>query len=293
MAVGSEAAWTETMLPLFGGLTAIELPYAHVEISPSVTLHRTFSHVFSAPMMAFEPPKAPAAAHPAPWVAVRGGFTFESKVELAITDKRELGDISPRNIAWLIAVVLRLQVPVPIRLAVIGNMPFAAMGTAPAGAVLTKLDESAPYQLGWFETQSATLSDEDLSWLKGFLPAIAQLCLDDRFYRALTVYDQAQWSASLEMGSVLLWTAIEILFHLSGEREKTKAISRSVADYIGSDSADVDRAYGVVRDLYYQRGRVVHAGQPVTHESVAQSFQIAKVCFRRALIEGELPPARG
>jgi hypothetical protein len=61
----------------------------------------------------------------------RGGYTFESRVEIAISDISSLGGLSPTVVAWLVAAVLRLQIETPVRMAVLGGMPFDEMGERP------------------------------------------------------------------------------------------------------------------------------------------------------------------
>ena len=124
------------------------------------------------------------------------------------------------------------------------------------------------------------------------LPVAARLYHDERFFRAFSVYDQAQWTPTPEMGTVLVWTAIEILFDLASEREKTKAICGALSDFVGADKSDRDRAYQVIQSLYFKRGQTVHAGRTMDSQDVAQSFRLASSAFQQVLIEGKLPPPR-
>jgi hypothetical protein len=94
------------------------------------------------------------------------------------------------------------------------------------------------------------------------------------------------------MAVVLVWTAMEILFDLSAEREKTKTICGALSAYVEAHPIDRDRAYQVIRDLYYKRGRTVHAGREIDPEDAVQSFQLAKAVFQRVLIDGKLPHSR-
>jgi hypothetical protein len=91
------------------------------------------------------------------------------------------------------------------------------------------------------------------------------------------------------MSAVLVWTAIEALFDLGAERDKTRAICKALSDYVSTSRADRDRAYQVIQDLYKKRGRVVHVGRSVDPSDFMQSLQLARVAFRRVLIDGELP----
>ena len=246
---GHVIAWDESSLPLYGCLTGIDLPVERLEVAPGIVLRKVFVDMFGASVLAFSPPPNKKAAHPAPWVAVKGGFSFESRGELAGSDSSAFGGLSPTVIAWLVAAVLRLQIRTPVRLAVIGNMPFDRMGSEWRDASPYPF-EGAPQQIGPFTAWREVATADDLAWLVDMLPIAARLYHDERFFRAMSVYNQAQWSPTLEMGVVLMWSALETLFDLGGEREKTKALSRAVSGYVGTDRSDRDRAYQVVRDLY-------------------------------------------
>jgi hypothetical protein len=275
-------------LPLYGCLTGIELPIDRLEVIPGIVLRRVFVDMFGASMLAFAPPPARSSPHPAPWVAVRGGYTFESRVEVAISDVSSLGGLSATVLAWLLAAVLRLQIETPVRMAVLGGMPFDEMGERWKEASPVAFEQAAQ-QIGAFRDHRVEATPDDLRWLSEMLPVAAHLYHDERFSRAISIYDQSQWSPTLEMGAVLVWSALETLFDLGGEREKTKAISRAVSDYVGADRPDRDRAYQVVQNLYAKRGRVVHVGRTMDPKDAIQSYQFAKVAFRRVLIDGVLP----
>ena len=283
--------WDAATPPLYGCLTGIELQQDNIEVLSGIALKKVYVDTFGATMMAFAPPPTERSHHPGPWVAVRGGFNFQGRVEVDLTNMSACDGLTPTVAVWLVAAVLRLRMSTPIRLAVIGNMPFDRMreSTQEAQAIAF---ESAPQQIGTFTAARLEVSEDDLAWLRDMLPVAARLYHDERFFRAFSVYDQAQWTPTLEMGTVLVWTAIEILFDLSGEREKTKAICRALSDYVSTDQPDRDRAYQVIQSLYYKRGQTVHAGRSMDQPDVLQSFRLASVAFQRALIDGRLPPPR-
>jgi len=280
--------WDTSKPPIYGCLTGIELPNARVEILPGIKLKRIYVDTIGTTMLAFAPPPTPKSPHPAPWAAVSGGLSFESRAEVELTNMNACDGLSPSVAVWLVAAVLRLRITTPIRLAVIGNMPVDMMGER-SKEVQAIAFESAPNQFGLFTAERTEVTEDELSWLRDMLPVAARLYHDERFYRAFSVYDQAQWTPTPEMGTMLVWAAIEILFDLSGEREKTKAICRALSDCVGTDSSDRDRAYPVIRDLYYKRGQAVHAGRSMSSQDVIQSFRLANVAFQNVLIEGRLP----
>ena len=63
---------------IYDCLTGIELPVEHLEVVPGIVLRRVFVDMFGASMLAFAHPPVQSSPHPAPWVALRGGYTFES-----------------------------------------------------------------------------------------------------------------------------------------------------------------------------------------------------------------------
>lgn len=287
----TKGAWDTSVLPIYGCLTGIEIPNDRVEVLPGMALRRVYVDTFGTTMMAFAPPPAPKSHHPTPWAAVRGGFIFEGRVEVELTGMNAFDGLTPSAAIWLIAAVLRLRIPTPIRLAVVGNMPFDKMSER-WQKVQAVAFESAQHQIGTFTAMRVMATDGDLSWLRDVLPTATRLYHEERFFRAFSVYDQAQWTPTPEMGTVLVWTAIEILFDLAGEREKTRVICRALSDYVGTDQSDRDRAYQAIKSLYYKRGRTVHAGRRMASQDVIQSFRLASVAFQRVLAEGRLPQAR-
>lgn len=286
----TKEAWGTLTPPLYGCLTGIELPNDSFEILPGISLRRVYVDTFGATMMAFAPPPTAKSHHPGPWAAVQGGCNFESRVEVKVTNLNAFDGLSPSVVVWLVAAVLRLRVPTPIRLAVIGNMPFDRMGERPKEAHAV-LFESAPHQIGAFAAAVTEASDDQLLWLRDTLPVAARLYHDERFFRAFSIYNQALWTPTPEMGAVLVWTAIEILFDLAGEREKTKAICRALSEYVAANQPDRDRAYQVIQELYFKRGQTVHAGRSMAQHEVLQSFRLVSVAFQRILIDGRLPPS--
>lgn len=281
--------WNATSIPLYGCLTGLELPDSRIEVLHGIVLRRVYVDTFGATMMAFAPPTI-SRPYQEPWAAVQGGFTFESRVEIAITDARACDGMAPSVVAWLVAAVLRLHVKSPIRLAVIANMPFDQMSKS-WSKVEAIAFETAPQQTGVFTAQHIEASELHLSWLKEKLPVAARLYHEERFFRAFSIYDQSLWSPSPETSNMLIWTAIEILFDLGREREKNKAISGALSAYVAADRPDRDRAYQVIQGLYHKRGQAIHAGRRMDTEDIIQSHQLARAAFQRALINGKLPPS--
>jgi len=273
-------------LPIYGCLTGITLPIEDFKLMAGINLQRGIFEIFSSPMLAFKE-ALPGSHTPGPWVPIAGGLSLKSKVELVITDLSATKNVSPSIATWLIAALLRLRVDAPVRVATIANMPLASLPESKNTWAFAL--EASPHQVGLFNNRQADLAMEDLEWLSNSLSIAMLLLSEERFMRSFSIFDECVWGNRLEISTTLIWTAIEILFGLSEEAQKTKKICSALSDHIAINSSDRDNAYNVIRQLYQKRGRIVHAGRKIEEHDFAQTFMIARVAFINVLAMGKLP----
>lgn len=278
------------ILPLYGSVTGINPPSEQTHIARGVALRPGLFDIFSTPMMAFA--ESPNGGHtPGPWVAVDGAYhSFQARAEVVIEDLAAFNGLAPSQVMWLIAALLRLRIEAPVRVTTVANVPLATLKERTDVWPLSF--EGAPHQNGLFRAGRMDMTVEDIEWLSDTLPVAARFFHEDRFMRAITIFDESVWASRPEIGTVFIWTAIEILFDCSGERHKTKAITSALADCVGRDKSDRDRAYQIIADLYGKRGRVVHSGHNIEREDFGQSHALARAAFMNVLGRKDLPKPR-
>ena len=75
-----------TTTSFYAGFTGLQFPpeMGELDLGQGLVLRRTYAHLMSTYMMAFQPPEAPGKHHPAPWKGTtrHDGFDVHTELEL-------------------------------------------------------------------------------------------------------------------------------------------------------------------------------------------------------------------
>jgi len=176
-------------LPLYGSITGITLPDEQVHVAEGVALRRGLFDTFSTPMMAFKE-RAPGGHTPGPWVPVDGAYhSFQSRTELAIENLSVMEGLMPSQAIWLIAALLRLRIKAPVRITAVANVPLASLRNC--SDIWPLSFEGSPHQNGLFRAGRLEMTHDDLEWLSDTLPVAVRFFHQERFMRALTIFDES------------------------------------------------------------------------------------------------------
>ncbi|ATW03969.1 HEPN domain-containing protein [Sphingorhabdus sp. YGSMI21] len=271
-----------TRSPTYACVTGIAIADEKVLLSENCLISSIFVDTFSTTMMAFAPPALPAKHHPAPWVAVDEYKSFNARAQIELKNLTDFEDFSVEVALTIIVSMMRLRISAPIRIPILGNMPFNLMKDH-SGTAKAKPFESFPSHVGVFKEQCHMLSASDIDWIKQAISTVVGLCRVNRFFRAFTTYEQAQWVPTTEIAIQLLWTAMETLLNLSAVSNKAKSLSAALADYVTDDRPSRDKAYQDIKKLYENRGKVVHSARNVENNDVFNTVNLAKVAFYRTV----------
>lgn len=273
---------------LFSIITSLTIPDKEISLGSSITLHNRYSYVFSAPMLAFKEPEEPRQHHPAPLMALKSGYSFECHLEVEFSKTEEEYGLQELDTLWLFTAILRLKFNVPIRALTLSSKPLPELLEDPK-TFSASIHEVHARQIRLVGDRSKELDLLDIGWILLNFPKMVKLVENERFNRAVTIFEQAQWSDTAHGAATLVWSSLETLFDIGPQRDKTKALCQALSDYVTIDRSDRDKAYGVIQNLAKQRGRFIHAGHPIKNDDAAQILRFGQLALIIAIQREEVP----
>lgn len=283
-----KAKFTDTVISsLFAGLSHVTFDGEPFDLGHGVILRSTYAHLFAANMMAFKRAE-PGKHHPAPWQAARGGFSYDIEIELAVPTNRDLpGGMSPDDVVWLIAALLRLAEYPQLMVPVISDNPFDAAASAVQPLLRPFELESRILNRG--DGKLSRIKASDLEWVRAIWPRVSELLrTTPTLNLALRAADACTVRGRPASALLTVWGALEELFAPSRAEIRFR-VSAHIAAYLEPVGPKRLALFKTVAELYNARSKAAHSAQDVEIGTLLQSFVILRNSLIRMIDDGVVP----
>lgn len=273
---------------LYGGVSGVTLPMESFSLGEGVELRQTFSHLFSANMMAFSPP-GPKGYHPAPWKAAKGGFGYDIAVEICAPPRTSLGEaFDARETIWWIAALLRLASFPYLLVPVISDYSFREIPNIKDEPTLTPF-ETKRHIFGAPQGADCALSLDNLSWVAEKWRSAGQLLNSNpKFFSALKAFDASTAEGRASASMLALWGGIEQLFAPSAAELRFR-VAALLASYLEAPGKARLELYKRVLKLYNERSLAAHTATEVEVGPLAETYVIMRNALVRMIDEEKVP----
>lgn len=273
---------------LFGGVSGVILPVASFSLGEGIELRQTFSHLFSANMMAFSP-LGPEGYHPAPWKAAKGGFGYDITVEICSPSQTSLGEsFDAKEIIWWVAALLRLARYPYLSVPVVSDCSFRDIPAIKDEPTLTPL-ETERRMLGAPEGTDCTLSLADLTWVANKWQSAGKLLNSNpKFLGALKAFDASTVRGRASASMLALWGGIEQLFAPSAGELRFRVASL-LASYLEEPGRERLELYKRILKLYNERSLAAHTAKEIETGPLVETYVIMRNALVRMIDEEKVP----
>jgi hypothetical protein len=279
---------TEGQATLYAGLSHVSYDGEAFDLGHGITLRSTYAHLFAANMMAFAR-AAEGKAHPSPWRAARGGFSYDIEAELSVRIGGELpGGLDADDAVWLISALLRLADYPYLMVPVISDVSFESAPTSKRDPILRPF-EIEPRILRAGDDEASRLSARNLSWVKSVWPRTAELMRKrPQLKMALRAADACTVQGRAASALLTAWGALEELFAPS-RAELRFRVSAHIAAYLEPAGQKRFELFKSVADLYSARSKAAHTAQEAEVAALVKTFLILRNALVRVVDEGAVP----
>src|SRR5271166_1025158 len=276
------------MKSTFGGVSRIILSTPSFELGEGVVISKTFAHLFSQWMMAFNPP-GPGGYHPAPWKAAQGGRGIDVTVEIKVPESTSLGPtFTPQETIWWIAALLRLSYYPYLSVPVISDQAFSTITEGTIEPTLTPF-ETEPRFFRPPGQEPTVLDEKSLEWLKdSWISAGRLLNAHPRFYSALKAFDSAGIRGKASSSMFALWGGLEKLFSPSKVKLRFR-IAAFLAAYHEPPGQSRLEFYKRTLKLYDKRCVAAHTAEEVETGPLMNSYVLMRNTLIKIIAEDHLP----
>ena len=273
---------------LFAGISNASIQIDEYDLTNGVFLRKTYAHFMSPQMMAFKEAN-PGKHHPAPWVAVNGGSSFDILIELEISSAENLpGNLSQKETIWWIAALLRLAYYPYLVVPAISNISFAS---APTSVIPPNIEpfETNPRIFSAENKQQAVISEEKLSWIKDvWVSGAGLIASNEKLRTAIEALDFSTVHGRTSSSLLAVWGGLEQLFSPSSSELRFR-VSANIAAFLEKPGEKRLELFKKLYELYNHRSQAAHTAKAIEHSYLIESFVVLRNVIVKILDEQFIP----
>lgn len=276
---------------LFGGLSGVETDVEEHEFGHKVVFSKTYAHIFSANMAAFARPASTGQHHPAPWKAVKGGYSVDVTSQICVPSSLNVREVlNAEDIIWLIAALFRLARYPFLTVPVISDVSFGSIAESEKDVLLSPF-ELSPRLVTSTDADSQRMSLAFLEWVsKKWYPLAELLIQHPKLYSALKAFDYAGVRSRHSSSLLTMWGAIEQLF--APDRSELRfRVSSLLAAYLEPTGKSRKDLYTEIKELYNHRSIAAHSAKEIEPSSVLRTHVLLRNALMKIIHEEEVPTA--
>lgn len=264
---------------IHAGLSNISLSDDLFELGQGITVSKTYAHLMSPYVMAFNP--APRGKHhPGPWKPALGGVAIDIEAELFVPLTAANSHSERIDIATTILFLLRLGVDPAASLPIISNRSFKTLRDMPELQALL-IPYEVKHRYFALVMPNAELTASTAEWVRDHWPTVIELRRKTpAFSLAADAIDSGQFLPNYALTLVSLWGALEAIFTTRGA-EIGFRLSHYVASYLEPQGEERKALQKRVKKLYDARSGAAHGTPAHTRDDLLDSFNL----MRRVLIK--------
>jgi len=261
-------------------LSGIQLEFDSFDLGHGVTLSRTYVHLMSHPMLAFEPPPK-GKHHPAPWQPVEASpntTSIDLYAQLSIPCLPNDNKAHHNQASW-IALLLRFATDTTVTITLSSS---AGLQKVKAGEVRARLLEPIRRL-----HEGTTVGLETAEWLRDNWHTSLHLSDNETLMFVLGAIYHSHRSSE-ELGLVSVWSALERLFS-SNAAELKYRVCMNIAAFLEPPGEERYHKFKYLTKLYDARSAAAH-GSPVKRAAAyMDSATIASQAILRIIELGRVP----
>ena len=273
---------------VFAGLAGVTLDVPEGELGYGVKLSSSYAHLFAPFMMAFSPaPKG--SHHPGPWVAVKGGMSFDLTVQLEVPGSTVTAlSLDPIYVAWWITAMLRLRVGPTFLVPTVGEQSFQDAKEQHSKAVYHPIEVES--QLLVLDSDArCNISETDAAWVaKHWIEASNLYQSNDNFRILLEATDQSMFVRHRSLALLSLWGGIEAIFS-PDKAELRYRVSSGLASFLEPAGIPRMNAQKAIAKLYDSRSAAAHGREDKKADSLQQTYALARRTVIKMIEENRVP----